>query len=80
MTWTTEYYSLAAQTLRATGRNIPNEVLAHISPAHSANINFFGIISLDVDAELAKLNSQGLRSLRQETGQSIFVGFSAITT
>lgn len=73
VTWTTEYYSLAAQTLRATGRDIPNEVLAHISPAHSANINFFGIITLDVDAELAKLDSHGLRPLRRESGRSISV-------
>ena len=64
LTWTTEYYSLAASNLRQSGRDIPNGILAHISPAHSSNINFFGIITLDVDAELAKLNSHGLRPLR----------------
>ncbi len=50
--------------LRAGGRDIPDEVLAHISPAHSENINFFGVITVDVEAELAKLDGRGLRPLR----------------
>ena len=64
VTWSTEYYSLAVARLRGQGRDIPDEVLTHISPAHSENINFFGVITVDVDAELAKLDSQGLRPLR----------------
>jgi hypothetical protein len=40
------------------------QVLAHISPAHSEDINFFGVISVDVEAELAKLDEYGLRPLR----------------
>jgi hypothetical protein len=39
-------------------------LLAHISPAHSENINFFGVITVDVEAELAKLDDRGLRPLR----------------
>ncbi|GGM63408.1 hypothetical protein GCM10011608_55800 [Micromonospora sonchi] len=42
ITWTTEYYGLDIDSMRAAGRRIDDEVLAHISPAHSENINFFG--------------------------------------
>jgi hypothetical protein len=62
--WTTEYYQLAVKDLRAGGRNVPDEILAHISPAHSENINFFGVITVDVEAELAKLDTGGWRPLR----------------
>ena len=34
---------------------MPDELLAHISPARSENVNFFGVITGDVEAELAKL-------------------------
>jgi TnpA family transposase len=36
--WTTEYYGLAVDAIRAAGRRVDDEVLAHISPAHSENI------------------------------------------
>ena len=42
--WTTEYFGLAVDSMRAAGRRVDDEVLAHISPAHSENINFFGSI------------------------------------
>ena len=71
VTWSTEYYSLAVARLRAQGRNIPDAVLTHISPAHSENINFFGVITVDVDAELAKLDDQGLRPLRPMGAQAM---------
>ena len=64
ITWTTEYYQLAVQDLRAKGRAVPGELLAHISPAHSENVNFFGVITVDVEAELAKLDTGGWRPLR----------------
>jgi hypothetical protein len=64
ITWVTEYYQLAVQELRAMGRAVPDEILAHISPAHSENINFFGVITVDVEAELAKLDQAGWRPLR----------------
>jgi TnpA family transposase len=38
--WTTEYYGLAVAQLRAEGRRVDDELLAHISPAHSENANF----------------------------------------
>jgi len=63
ITWTTEYYQIAVQDLRAKGRAVPDEILAHISPAHSENINF-GVITVDVEAELAKLDPAGWRPLR----------------
>ena len=63
ITRTTEY-QLAVQQLRARGRVTPDELLAHSSPAHSENINFFGVITVDVEAELAKLDPAGWRPLR----------------
>jgi len=62
--WTTEYYGLAVEQMRRQGRRIDGEVLAHISPAHSENINFFGAIEVDIDAELAQLGPTGYRPLR----------------
>ena len=47
--WTTEYYGLAVESMRAAGRRIDDEVLAHISPAHNENINFFGSIDVDIE-------------------------------
>jgi TnpA family transposase len=64
VTWSTEYFSLAVTQLRAQGRDVPDEVLTHIWPAHSENINFFGVIDVDVEAELAKLDPGGHRPLR----------------
>ena len=55
---------LAVWQLRGQGRHVPDEILAHISPAHSENINFFGVITVDVEAELAKLDPAGWRPLR----------------
>ncbi len=64
VTWTTEYYGLAVAALRAEGRHVDDEALAHISPAHSENVNFFGTIDVDVESELAKLDLAGHRPLR----------------
>ncbi|MBB5081479.1 TnpA family transposase [Nonomuraea endophytica] len=59
--WTNEYYPLAVVELRAQGRDVPDELLSHISPGHSDNINFFGVIHVDVKAEL---DTGGWRPLR----------------
>ena len=64
MAWTTEYYGLAVESLRADGRRIDDEVLAHISPAHNENINFSGSIDVDIETELAQLGPTGYRLLR----------------
>ncbi len=60
----TEYCRLAVHSMRAAGRRIDDAVLAHISSAHSENIDFFGSIDVDIDAELAQLGSTGYRPLR----------------
>ncbi|MFC0438023.1 transposase [Kutzneria buriramensis] len=62
--WTTEYFGLAVEQMRAAGRQVDDEVLAHISPAHSENINFFGAIEVDIEGELAQLGPTGYRPLR----------------
>jgi hypothetical protein len=62
--WTTEYYSKAIAELRAQGREVPDQLLSHIAPGHSENINFFGMINVDVEAELAKLDGGGWRPPR----------------
>jgi len=49
--------------MRREGRRIEDDVLAHISPAHSENINFFGVIEVDIDAELAQLGPTGYQPL-----------------
>jgi hypothetical protein len=50
--------------MRSEGRYVDDEALAHISPTHSENLNIFGIIDVDVEGELAKLDWSGYRSLR----------------
>lgn len=42
VTWTSEYYGLAIAQMRAEGRAVDDELLAHISPAHSENVNYHG--------------------------------------
>ncbi|MCX4791383.1 transposase [Streptomyces sp. NBC_01221] len=64
VTWTSEYYGLAVAQMRAEGRAVDNELLAHISPAHSENVNYHGTINVEVDTELAKLDPAGYRPLR----------------
>ena len=64
VTWTTEYHGLAMTALRRAGRDIDNAVLAHIWPTHHENVHFYGTHSVDVDGELAKLDSDGYRPLR----------------
>ena len=64
-TWTAEYLGMAVGQLRGRGRRVDEELLAHISPAHSDNIGLFGIITVDVDHELAQLGPTGHRPLRE---------------
>ena len=61
--WTTEYYGMGIGELRGQGRDVPDELLSFIAPGHRENINFFGFISVDIEAELAKL-IEGWRPLR----------------
>jgi hypothetical protein len=41
VTWVTEYFGLAVAQLRAQGRWVDDEVLAHIWPSHHENVNVF---------------------------------------
>ena len=63
-TWTTEYLGLAVDHLHGRGRRVDPQWLAHISPAQSDNIGLFGTITVDIDAELARLDPAGHRPLR----------------
>ncbi|MCL9758874.1 transposase [Frankia sp. AiPa1] len=60
----TEYIGLAVAARRAQGLYVADEVLAHISPAHSEPVHLFGSIPIDIDRELAKLDPAGYRPLR----------------
>ncbi len=51
--------------MRTEGRSIADESLGHISPAHSENVNIFGSIPVDIERELAKLDSAGYRPFRE---------------
>jgi hypothetical protein len=50
--------------LRAEGHVVEDEVLAHISPVHSKNVDFFGVIDVDIEGELAELDGDRFRPLR----------------
>jgi hypothetical protein len=41
ITWMTEYLGLAVDQLRGQGCRVDEELLAHMSPAHSENIGLF---------------------------------------
>lgn len=56
--------SSALDQLRGAGREVDAEVLAHISPARSSAVNYYGSITVDYDHELAQLDEKGHRPLR----------------
>ncbi|MBV6697734.1 Tn3 family transposase [Kitasatospora aureofaciens] len=62
--WHTEYMGLAVGELRGAGREVDAEVLAHISPARSSAVNYYGSITVDYERELAQLDEEGHRPLR----------------
>jgi TnpA family transposase len=62
--WATEYHGRAVDILRGQGRQIDSELLAHIWPTHHANVHFYGTHTIDIDGELAKLDTDGYRPLR----------------
>ncbi|MEV4182223.1 hypothetical protein AB0J28_12370 [Streptosporangium canum] len=49
---------------KPTGQKRDQTIKVQITPGHSDNINFFGVINVDVEAELAKLDTNGWRPLR----------------
>lgn len=68
-TWTAEHLGLAVDHMRAQGRRVYPDLLVHVSPAQSDNIVLFGTITVDIDAELARLDPTGHRPLRN--GQAV---------
>lgn len=61
--WTTEDLALAVAERRAGDNQVDDEVLAHVSPAHNENVDFYGTFSFEVERELAQLIA-GYRPLR----------------
>ncbi|MFF3863243.1 Tn3 family transposase [Streptomyces sp. NPDC002209] len=62
--WDTEYMGLAVGELCGAGREVDAEVLAHISPARSSGVNYYGSVTVDYEHELAQLGERGHRPLR----------------
>ena len=58
--WNTVYLSRATAHLRQQGRNIPDELLKHVSPLSWEHINLTGIYSWDTEQQM----SEGFRPLR----------------
>ncbi len=58
--WNTVYLSRATAHLRQQGRNIPDELLKHVSPLSWEHINLTGIYSWDADQQMP----EGFRALR----------------
>ena len=50
--------------VRRDGRQVDDEVRAHIWPTHHENVHFYGTHSVDIDGELAQLDTDGYRPLR----------------
>jgi TnpA family transposase len=67
--WMIEYHGLAVTALRDTGRQVDDEVLAHIWPTHHENVHLYGTHTVDIDAELARLDANGYRPLRTPDGE-----------
>ena len=62
--WTTEYYARAARQLELAGPTIESAHLGHIWPSHHENINLYGVHTVDIADELARLDPDGYRPLR----------------
>ncbi|APG89192.1 transposase for transposon (plasmid) [Sinorhizobium americanum CCGM7] len=58
--WNTVYLSRAPAHLRQQGRNIPDDLLKHISPLSWEHINLTGIYSWDAEQQMP----EGFRPLR----------------
>lgn len=52
------------------GRDIGDDLRSFIAPGHWENINFFGFINVDIEAELAKL-IEGLAATAAHRGQRV---------
>ncbi|MGB8384881.1 MAG: Tn3 family transposase [Dermatophilaceae bacterium] len=59
--WMTTYLGDALDALRADDVEVNDEMAAHLTPARHDHINFYGVYSFDVEAELRR---EGHRPLR----------------
>ncbi|MFD8559159.1 Tn3 family transposase [Streptosporangium canum] len=76
ITWATEYYGMAIKKLRSQGREVPDGLLSFIAPGRRENINFFGFIEVDIEAEPAKLDDGWrplLPTLVNESGTAFLI-------
>jgi TnpA family transposase len=62
--WMSEYLGLAVATLRAAGRHIDDETLAHVWPTHHENVLLYGAHTVDIEGGRAGLDANGYRPLR----------------
>lgn len=65
----TEYLGLAVDARRALGVQVDDEVMAHMSPARSEPVQFFGSMPIEIDKDLAELDHAGYRPLRLKTSR-----------
>ncbi|MFD5648226.1 Tn3 family transposase [Streptomyces sp. NPDC127039] len=72
--WHTEYMGLAVDELRDAGREVGAELLAHVCPARSSAVNYYGSITVDYERELAQLDDRGHRPLRTVAADDPIVG------
>jgi TnpA family transposase len=62
--WMAEYLGLAVAELRATGRHVDDQTLAHVWPTHHENVLLYGTHTVDIAGGLAGLDANGYRPLR----------------
>lgn len=63
--WSTEYHGLGVAALRRDGRDVGDEALAHIWPTLTTRTcTSTALHSVDIDGELAQLDTDGYRPLR----------------
>ncbi|MFI9825249.1 Tn3 family transposase [Streptomyces sp. NPDC052013] len=62
--WHTTYLGLAVDELHKADGQVDADVLAHISPARSSAVNYYGEITVDYEREIARLDEYGHRPLR----------------
>ena len=68
--WTTPYLADAIQALRAEGEDVPDELLAHLSPVAWEPVNFLGRYTFDPGNARALDDRRPLRSGSDETDEA----------
>jgi hypothetical protein len=68
--WTTPYLADAIAALRAEGEDVPEELLAHLSPVVWESVNFLGRYTFDPGNARALDDRRPLRSGSDETDEA----------